>query len=210
MDPQPRRIRSSAVVGLALVAVGALLLVGQVLDIDLWGFVWPLFVLVPGVVLFVAMASGGASTAALAIPASIVTMTGLLLLYQSVTGHWESWAYAWSLIFPVSFGVGLIVAGRRSANESMRKAGEGMTRVGLIVFLVAGVFFELVLRISGGATARVFWPAMLVLAGLIMIVRQAGLGGRSGGRPTQAIIVPPPGGGETPAPARTEAGPAQE
>src|SRR4030042_1468306 len=124
MDPQPRRIRSSAVLGRALVAVGALLLVGQVLDIDLWGFVWPLVVLVPGVVLFVAMASGGASTAALAIPASIVTMTGLLLLYQSLTGHWESWAYAWSLIFPVSFGVGLIVAGRRRRSASRRPAAE--------------------------------------------------------------------------------------
>ncbi len=208
MESQPRRIASSAVVGLGLVAVGALLLVGELLDVDLWRFVWPLFVLAPGVLMFAAMASAGASAAPLAVPASIVTMTGLLLLYQSVTGHWESWAYAWSLIFPVSVGLGLIVSGRRSSNEGMRKAGEGMTRVGLIVFLVGGVFFEMVLRISHGATARYFWPGMLVLAGVYLILRQAGMGSRLGGQPTAAVEGLPPAADGVSAPDSTETGPA--
>ncbi len=191
MGTEPRQLRSSAVIGLMLVAVGALLLVGQFLKIDLWRFIWPLFVLIPGVILFALTVSAGRSAAILAIPASIVTMTGLLLLYQSVTGHWESWAYAWALIFPVSLGIGLSIAGKRSASADMRKVGDGMTRFGLIVFLVLGVFFELVLRISGGGAARVFWPAMLVLAGLYLIVRQGGRGSRAVGQPTEAIQTAP-------------------
>ncbi len=154
-------------------------------------------------------AFGASSVATLAIPGSMVTMTGLILLYQSLTGHWGSWTYVWSLIFPVSLGIGLVVAGRRSAEEGMRKTGEGMTRVGLIIFLVAGVFFELVLRISAGVTARLFWPAMLVLAGVYLVLRQTGLGRRAAVPAWQGIDVPPAAAGRD-TPAESESAPAQE
>ena len=59
MESSSRRIGSSAVLGAALVVVGAMILVGQFLRIDLWRFIWPLFVIVPGIALFAWMASGG-------------------------------------------------------------------------------------------------------------------------------------------------------
>ena len=172
MESSSRRIGSSAVLGAALVVVGAMILVGQFLRIDLWRFIWPLFVIVPGIALFAWMASGGRQTAFLAVPASIVTMTGFILLYQSVTDHWESWAYVWALIVPVAVGIGLVLQGQRVGKESLRRAGQGMIRVGLIIFLVAGTLFELVFRISGSGVGQIFWPSVLVLVGVYLIFRR--------------------------------------
>ena len=169
MEASSRRSGSTAVLGAALVVVGAMILVGQFLRIDLWRFIWPLFVMVPGIALFAWMASGGRQTAFLAVPASIITMTGLILLYQSVTDHWESWAYVWALIVPVAVGIGLVVQGQRVGKESLRRAGQGMMRVGLIIFLVAGTLFELVFRISGSGVGQIFWPSVLVVVGLYLI-----------------------------------------
>ena len=42
----------------------------------------------------------GAISEGLAIAGSIVTVSGLILLIQDATAHYESWAYAWALVFP--------------------------------------------------------------------------------------------------------------
>ena len=173
MQSSSRRGGLTAILGAALVIVGATILVGQFLRIDLWRFVWPLFVIIPGIGLFAWMASGDRQTAWLAVPASIVTMTGLILLYQSVTDHWESWAYVWSLIVPVAVGIGLVLQAQRTGKESLRRTGQGMIRVGLVIFLVSGTLFELVFRASGSAVGQVFWPSVLVMVGLYLIFRRS-------------------------------------
>lgn len=86
--------RMSVLIGILLVGLGAMFLLGQLFNINLISYLWPFFVIVPGLLFFVGMLLGGKQAGPLAIPGSIVTMTGLLLLYQSITGHWESWAYA--------------------------------------------------------------------------------------------------------------------
>jgi hypothetical protein len=93
----------------------------------------------------------------------MTTTLGLMLLYQSVTGHWASWAYAWALLAPTSIGVGLWMYGARKDRAELVSSGKTVTTVGLIIFLVGAVFFEMLLGISrlGG----ILIPVVLIILG---------------------------------------------
>ena len=86
--------RSSLVVGLALIGLGALFLLQQFFDFNFWDRLWPLFVLGGGALLFVIAAAGGRESAPMFVPASIVTMVGLILFTANLTDRWEIWSYA--------------------------------------------------------------------------------------------------------------------
>jgi hypothetical protein len=166
--------RFRLILGFLIISLGILLLLDQILAIRIVDILWPFFIIIPGVAFFMAMATGGSERGGLAIPASILTILGGLLLYQSITGHWESWAYAWSLIFPISVGVGIALQGARTASPALQKTGMDFIRVGFVIFLSAGVFFEMFLGISHSATHRVTWSIIMVLAGAYLLLRQAG------------------------------------
>ena len=89
------RIRSMAIlaIGLGLIAFGVLFLGGTVLRIDIWGMLWPLFIVIPGLLFFVGMIVLGRPGAPLAVPGSIITMGGVILFIQNLTGIWSTWAY---------------------------------------------------------------------------------------------------------------------
>src|SRR5438105_2944071 len=100
--PRPRQPRrQSLVIGGLLILIGAILLAGQFVRIDVGHDGWPFFVIAPGVViLFLALTARGVVSEGLAVLGSIITVSGLILLYQNATDHFESWAYAWALVFP--------------------------------------------------------------------------------------------------------------
>ena len=160
------------VIGLGLIGLGGLFLLGQIFRADFWNLVWPFFVMLPGLVFLVVMLVGGKNLAPFAIPGSIITSAGLVLFYQNLTGHWESWAYVWALIAPTSVGVGLWLAGTRADNPSLREAGGTVAKIGLVMFTVGGLFFEVILGIGGSAISDIFWPVMLILFGIYVIVRR--------------------------------------
>src|SRR5438132_11094154 len=106
---RPRR--QSTILGGLLILIGAILLIGQFVRIDIGHFGWPFFIIAPGVLLlFVALTARGPAGEGLAIAGSIITVTGLILLYQNVTEHFKSWAYARGLI-PASVGARLMMYG---------------------------------------------------------------------------------------------------
>src|ERR1700736_6305464 len=119
-QPPRRGRRQSTVVGGLFVLIGAILLAGQFVHVDIGHYGWPFFVIVPGlVILFLALTASGAVSEGLAILGSIITVTGLVLLFQDGTDHYESWAYAWALVFPGAIGLGMILyglTGRRPGN----------------------------------------------------------------------------------------------
>lgn len=167
-----QRNTGSLIAGTALILLGGLFLLNQYLQVSIWQFLWPLFVLLPGVGMLAAMYRGGKQSAGLAIPASVVTTVGLILLFQSITNHWESWAYAWSLIFPTAVGLGMVIYGIRADDEGTRQRGKGMLRAGVILFVILGVFFETIFAAGGSMFGRIFWPAAIILLGLYLVFRR--------------------------------------
>ncbi len=193
----------SIVVGLAMVGLGLLFLVDQLVAVSLWRYSWPFFVIIPGLLCFLAMALGGRDAGWLAVPGSTVTAIGLLLLYQNASSHWESWAYAWALVFPGAYGVGLAIQGIWSGRARRAAAGWRWARVGVVIFLVGGVFFESVLGISHSPLGRLAWPLLLIGVGAYLLLRVGGPGPQeqppvvAGGRlgesePSPAGVVPQP------------------
>ena len=178
MDMEPDRPGPTRIVmGSAIIVVGLLLLLGRLIDLDL-GALWPLFVLIPGVVMLVsglAAAPGGSGTAA-TVTGSQLTGLGLLLLFQNLTGWWQTWAYGWALVvarLDRSRSGGL--EGPCPGTMRLPENGRNTAFVGLMMFLVGFLFFEGVLNISGssfGQVGQYALPALLIGSGLFVMLRR--------------------------------------
>lgn len=177
MEKQSKSValtRGNALGGVLLIALGILFLVGQIFDIHIGRYVWPFMVIVPGVVLFFgALAVEEELAKALAIIGGIVTMVGTILLVQSITDLWASWSYAWALVAPTGPGVSLWLLGVAKDNDELVKSGKDLVRVGLVMFVIAAVFFELVIGVSGFGMGRYGLPLLLIALGLFLLVRNA-------------------------------------
>jgi hypothetical protein len=143
--------RGSIVLGVILVVVGLLAIAGRQLDVDIIAIGWPLFVIVPGILLLGgSLFVGGRPGIGLAIPGGIVTMTGLVLAFQNATDTFQTWAYAWALVAPGGVGVGLVIYGLLAGERDSLRAGVPVLLTGLGLFLGFGFFFEGILGLSGG------------------------------------------------------------
>jgi hypothetical protein len=186
-----QRNMGSVVAGASLIVLGGLFLMSQLLRISIWQFLWPLFVIIPGIAMFVGVYSGGKQAAGLAIPASVVSTVGSILLFQSITNHWESWAYAWSLIFPTAVGLGMYIFGSRADDEDTRQRGRGMIRTGIIIFVLLGVFFESIFAFGGSLFGRILWPVAIIALGVYLILRQSGVISASGKTTKASVDITP-------------------
>jgi drug/metabolite transporter (DMT)-like permease len=156
--------------GVLLVVLGLFFLVAQFVNVDWGSLAWPFFIIVPGALLLTAALMGGKSAAGLAIPGSIVTTVGLILFVQNLTGRFESWAYAWGLIL-VSVGVGQYLRGQWAGEEAMRRSGLRFAALGLLLFLLFGIFFELFI-FNQSPLLRNWWPLILIGIGAFLLLRQ--------------------------------------
>jgi hypothetical protein len=106
----------------------------------------------------------------------MVTTVGLILLVQNSFNLWQTWAYAWALVFPMSIGIGTWLMGWWAGDPARERAGQRMAEVGLIMFVGVGAFFELALNLSGiwwrqglGSTA---FAVVLILVGAYLLLRR--------------------------------------
>ena len=176
--------------GTLLVVFGALALALQVFrDVFTWSLAWPVGVIALGGLFFAGMFASGKSGSGLAIPGSIIGGLGLLLLYQNLTGHWESWAYAWALI--VFFvGLGVYLMGLYAGDEGQKHGGARVMRTGFILFVIFGAFFEMLFSAGREPGLRsLLFPVLLILVGGYLILRRLGL---FGGRRKSGPETPPP------------------
>ncbi len=169
---QNNRDRSGRMVGgAALIILGVLFLLDSIVPgFSVWSIAWPFFIIVPGVLMFIPVLTGTSRSAGMAVPASMVTGTGLILLYQNISGYWESWVYIWTL-YLAFLGVGLFLTGRIEGKERVEAHGRVLIRCGLLSFVAVGVFFEVFVFGSGGA----WWPVLLIGAGVWMLLRSLGV-----------------------------------
>ncbi len=155
--------------GMVLIVLGLLFLVGQVFNFSILGTLWPFFIIAPGAA-FLHFARKDKSSAGLAVPGSIITGTGLILLYQAVTGHWASWAYAWSL-YPLFLGLALRYMGRQTDDPQMARTGDGFVTWSGLAFIVLAALFELLIFNAGGIFGSLLLPLVLIAGGAFLLRR---------------------------------------
>lgn len=177
----------TAVLGGLLIAVGVVFFVGQWLDIDWGAATWPFYVIAPGLALL-AFGLTQRDGSGLTVAGSIVTIVGLVLLYQNATDHWESWAYAWALVGPGGSGIGMLLYGTRSGNRKMARDGFWQVLTGIGLFVAGFIFFEGIIGISGRRLPLPDWvlPVGVIGLGVLVLIR----GFTSRARPPQEPIAP--------------------
>ena len=158
--------------GAMLIVLGLIFLAGQWLNIDISKATWPFYVIAPGVVL-AALGLTQRRGSGLTIAGSVVTMIGLVLLYQNATDRFDSWAYAWALVGPGGSGIGMLLYGTRSGDRKMARDGFFGILTALGIFAVGLVFFEGIIGISGKPWALEPWvlPAAVIVLGVVLLLR---------------------------------------
>lgn len=158
------------VLAVGLIGLGLLVLVGQLTGFGgMIGSLWPLFVIVPGLAFLYFAYTGGKNQAGLAVPGTVITGTGLILFYQNLTGHWESWAYIWTL-YPLFVGVALRFMAARTGDEGQLKASNILTRIGAVGFIIGVIFFELMLFGNNGILGTLALPILLIGGGAFILM----------------------------------------
>jgi hypothetical protein len=158
------------IAGTILIVFGLLSLVPRFFDIIDWGFIWPFLVIGFGGLFFIVMIAGGKQTAAFAIPASIISGIGLILLFQNITGPWESMSYFWTLII-MFVGVGIYIMGWYGGDENQKRSGFRVMKVGFILFIIFGLFFEILFS----SYNSLILPVLLIALGAYLILARSGL-----------------------------------
>jgi hypothetical protein len=186
-----KRNAGTLIAGAILIVFGLMALFSQLFqNFSFWNYVWPVLIIAFGGLFFVGMFAGGKSVAGLAIPGSIFAGIGLMMLVQNLTNHWESWAYGWTVIL-ISVGLGVFIMGLYTGDDHRRQAGLKLMQVGAILFIIFGGFFEMIFsafRLNG--LSQYIFPVLLILLGVYLIVRRAGLfGGKKAAEDNASIKI---------------------
>jgi multisubunit Na+/H+ antiporter MnhC subunit len=121
------------------------------------------------------MLAGGKSMAGLAIPGAIISGLGLMMFIQNLTGYWQSWAYSWTIIL-VLVGLGIFIMGLYTEDLQRRQAGLRVMKVGAILFIIFGGFFELILNaFRPYGIQQYLFPVLLVALGIYLVVVRSGM-----------------------------------
>jgi hypothetical protein len=157
--------RGNIAAALVLILLGAWFLAVQLIpglrQFAYSQFSWPLIIIGVGVLL--ALIGLLTWVPAMLIPACIVGGIGGLLYWQNATGNWESWAYAWTLI-PGFVGVGVFLSGLLGGDRKAMTGGAWTIFNSLVLLAIFGTFL-------GGLRLWTYWPALLILAGVLLLAR---------------------------------------
>ena len=167
------------VVLVVLVGLGAILLIGQLIGFDLMfaDVSWPMYIIVPGIILLATAGFQESFSKALGPFGMIVTLTGCVLAYQNWADHFQSWAYAWIIVGPLALGAGLAFHGSMHGDDAAMRQGRRMAAISIPLFLGAAAIFELIFNISGyGLSFDLPWgillPALLIILGGVLLLRK--------------------------------------
>ncbi|HET9344998.1 MAG TPA: hypothetical protein VFO05_04780 [Candidatus Limnocylindrales bacterium] len=165
--------RGGIILGAILVVLGLLFLAQRVLDVDLGQYGWPLFVIVPGVLLFLfSFSAPPREGSGLAVAGAITTAVGVILAVQNVTDLWATWAYAWALVAPGAVGLGMAVYGFVRGMPDLVREGLRALGAGLGLFVAFGLFFEGVIGLSGEPLllGSDYLPIVLIAGGGLLLL----------------------------------------
>jgi hypothetical protein len=159
------------VAGLLLVAIAAVILVGEAVlgvvsgvgdDLVRW---WPILLIVLSAFFLVPAWLGRQNRrvrAGMVIPGFMLAGVGLALLYTSLADRWAAWGYLWSVL-PFSFGLGMYAAGWIADAPAFKWIGSGIAIAGVVVYLVFATAF-------GGEAFRLIAALGLLALGLALTI----------------------------------------
>jgi hypothetical protein len=167
------------VMGVVLILIGtiylAVELVPRLRDIDVAHYGWPVFVIVPGLVL-VGVAGAVPEANGLCVPGGIVIMAGLVLFVQNVFNLFATATYTWALVAPGGVGVGLWLQGLVNEAPGLRATGAQAMGAGFVLFLLSALFFESIVHVSGvrfPLLVRLLLPLLIIVVGIVVMVRRS-------------------------------------
>lgn len=152
-------------VGLVLVILGAFLIVQRTigLDIEIWSFIWPLFILIPGITMHINYFSDRRNPSSLVL-AGIMTVYGGLFLFNTLTNG----IYSDKLTFLYSLGIGIgfferyIFGNKRNGDLSAS-----------LVFIIISVVIFLKDVLPGFNNLRDYIiPGILIIFGIYILIRK--------------------------------------
>jgi len=155
--------------GFILVVTGGLYLVDQFLDLELMRNYWPFLVVFLGLTCFIWMILAGKRGAGYAIPGAFFTIAGLIFYVHNTYDLWITWTYAWGLMIS-AVGIGMLIMNIYLKRDGLRKAAGWVIGIGLILFVIFGIFFEVILDLAGAnINSGIFLGGGLVLLGLFVV-----------------------------------------
>jgi len=166
--------RNPIIAGIVLIMIGAIAwaITAAGMDPSQWlgGSGWTLFIFIPGLVLFVGgLLAQDEPAVGLTIAGSIIMTIAAMLFAMDRTGHYEAWAYAWTLI-PGAAGIGVLIHGSQAGDRRKVRAGGRLILISLVMFAVGAFFFETIFQtgtVPFGVDAS--WPVVLVVVGVFVI-----------------------------------------
>lgn len=131
----------AAIIFILLAAIFAIIVFKQ---INPGKFTLPLYFLVMGMFFFAtAMESESKLGEWLASLSWTLSMLGLVLFYQYLTGNLQSWIYMWPLVFPSGIGLGQVCYGAVKAKKEPIERGKVLIQMGFGFFILIFVIFKL-------------------------------------------------------------------
>lgn len=152
--------------GAPILTTGILLFITSITDRwDLWATWWPIEVI--GVALGFILAAIFLRVVWLLLPASIVGLTGLALLFTSLTGLWVAWSVIWTVV-PFSVGLPMLLIGLVQKNEGVKLAGIILCGFAGLAFAAMSAFIP-----SENLVLRMIGPIIIFSLGALLIITAA-------------------------------------
>lgn len=148
--------------GLPVLITGILLFISSVTgEWGLWAGWWPLEVI--GLALGFMFAAIFLHVVWLMLPASIVGLTGLVLLFCALTHQWAAWAILWTVV-PFSVGLPLLLIGLFRKIDGVKLAGIILCGFAGLAFAAMSAFIP-----SSSTIIRLIGPVIILALGVLLI-----------------------------------------
>jgi fucose permease len=115
-------MKRSITVGLVLIIVGTVLILQRTigLSVDVWGYIWPLFLIIPGISLHINYFSKKSDSGSLIVGGILVTYGLLFLIHALTNGEYNE---VLSFVYPMGIGIGFfesyLFGDKKNANLSL-------------------------------------------------------------------------------------------
>jgi hypothetical protein len=159
--------RGSLLAGIILLALGAILIVLNLIPGVRTHEFWPLIFVIGGIGFFLPVflwPSSRHGLAGLFIPGTIILVLGLLFLYNTISYDWGVWVFGWMLI-PAATGFGIYLG------AAYGDWGDASKQTGLWIGVIGLALFSFFAAIFGTPFIRYLGSFFLIVTGVVFILR---------------------------------------